>query len=71
MKFDMGMDVLTALGQKTSTESDDLRRLVNTFIQAAEPLKYKLAGPAKEAFDRFKAKSDEVADTLNSALVGI
>ena len=71
MKFDMGMDVLTTLSQKTSTESDDLRGLVNTFVQAAEPLRGKLSGPAKDAFDKFKAKSDEVADTLNSALVGI
>lgn len=71
MKFDMGMDVLTTLGHKTAGESDDLRGLVNAFVQAAEPLRIKMAGPAKEAFDRFKAKSDEVADTLNTALVGI
>ncbi|MFT4226342.1 WXG100 family type VII secretion target [Micropruina sp.] len=71
MKFDMGTETLTTLSQKTSTESDDLRSLVNTFIRAADPLQHKLAGPAKDAFDKFKAKSDEVADTLNTALVGI
>lgn len=71
MKFDMGLDVLTVLSQKTSGESDDLRSLVNTFVQAAEPLRDVMAGPAKAAFDRFKGKSDEVADTLNTALVGI
>ena len=71
MKFDMGTETLTTLSQKTSTESDDLGSLVTTFVQAAEPLQNKLAGPAKDAFDKFKAKSDDVANTLNSALVGI
>jgi uncharacterized protein YukE len=71
MKFDMGTETLTTLSQKSSTESDDLRSLVNAFVRAADPLQHKLAGPAKTAFDRFKGKSDEVADTLNSALVGI
>jgi len=71
MKFNMGADVLSTLGQKTSTESDDLKSLVDRFVAAAEPLKDKLDGPAKAAFDKFKGKSDEIAGTLNNALVGI
>ena len=43
MKFDMGTETLTTLSQKTSTESDDLRSLVNTFIRAADPLQHQQA----------------------------
>ncbi|MCW3156891.1 hypothetical protein [Micropruina sonneratiae] len=71
MKFSMGADVLSSLSSKTSVESDDMKTLVDNFIAAAEPLRGKMSGPAKDAFDKFKLKSDEIAVTMNNALVGI
>jgi uncharacterized protein YukE len=71
MKFNMGAQVLSSLASRTSTESDDLKGLVARFIAAAEPLQDRMSGPAKDAFDKFKASSDEIAGTLNNALVGI
>lgn len=70
-KFSMQQDTLVVLGQRTSTESDDLGQLVRNFVAAAEPLEETFNGPAKAAFNSFKSKTDDIAATLNNALVGI
>ena len=71
VKFSVGAETLGTLVTRTSTESDDLRSLVQKFVAAAEPLEDVMSGEAKVAFDRFKGKSDEIAGTLHNALVGI
>lgn len=71
VKFSVGTDTLSTLHNRTSTESDDLRTLVQKFIDAAQPLEGKMSGEAKVAFDKFKGRSDEIANTLHTALVGI
>jgi uncharacterized protein YukE len=71
MKFAMEADALQVLGRKTSAESDDLAQLVRNLVEAAEPLEGTFNGTAKAAFNSFKSRTDEVANTLNSALVGI
>jgi uncharacterized protein YukE len=71
MKFAMEADALQVLGRKTSAESDDLAQLVRNLVEAAEPLEGTFNGTAKAAFNSFKARTDEVASTLNNALVGI
>ena len=71
VKFSMEGDALSALGRKTSTESDDLGALVRRLYDAAAPLEGTFNGPAKAAFDSFKSRVDEVATVLNNALVGI
>lgn len=71
MKFSVGTQVLGTLLNRTSSESDDLKTLVENFVAAAEPLQGKMSGEAKVAFDNFKGKSDEVSGTLHNALVGI
>lgn len=71
MKFSVGTQTLGTLLNRTTTQSDDLGTLVQKFIAAAEPLQNVMSGPAKDAFDKFKGRSDEVAGTLHNALVGI
>ncbi len=71
MKFSVGTQTLGTLLNRTTTQSDDLKTLVEKFIAAAEPLQNRMSGPAKDAFDKFKGRSDEVAGTLHNALVGI
>lgn len=70
-KFSMEADVLSVLGKKTATESDDLGQLVRDLIAAAEPLEGQFNGPARASFNNFKLRTDEVATSLNNALVGI
>ncbi len=71
MKFAMGADVLSALGQKTSTESDDLGQLVRNLKDAAEPLEGTFNGTAKGRFNSFKSRTDDIATSLNNTLAGI
>lgn len=71
VKFSVGAQALGTLLNRTTTESDDLRSLVQKFVDAAQPLEGKMSGEAKVAFDKFKGKSDEIAGTLHNALVGI
>ena len=71
VKFSVNAQSLGTLLNRTTTESDDLRTLVQKFVDAAEPLRDKMSGDAKAAFDKFKGRSDEIAGTLHNALVGI
>ncbi|HVK43305.1 MAG TPA: hypothetical protein VM429_00175 [Micropruina sp.] len=71
VKFSVSAPALGTLLNRTTSESDDLRTLVQKFVEAAQPLEGKMSGEAKKAFDAFKGKSDEVAGTLHNALVGI
>lgn len=71
MKFAMEAETLGVLGQKTATESEDLGQLVRNLKDAAEPLEGTFNGAAKGAFNSFKSRTDEIAATLNNALVGI
>ncbi len=71
MKFAMEADALHNLGQKTNTEADELGQLIRNLKDAAEPLEQTFNGVAKASFIRFKDRTDEVAVTLNNALVGI
>jgi uncharacterized protein YukE len=71
VKFAMEEQTLVRLGQRTQTESDDLGALVRRLVEAAEPLTGTFNGPAKASFNAFKARTDEIADALNSALAGI
>lgn len=71
MKFSVGTQTLGTLLNKTTTQSDDLKTLIQKFIDAAEPLQGRMSGEAKAAFDKFKGRSDQVAGTLHNALVGI
>ncbi|MFI0781154.1 hypothetical protein [Streptomyces sp. NPDC021212] len=71
MKFDMGSQVLSTLKSKSRGSSDDLGTLIRQLVQAAEPLEGKFNGSGKAAFDSFKARSDEIASSLQSSLSGI
>ena len=71
MKFDMGAQTLSTLQSKSRGSSDDLRTLINQLVQAAQPLEGKFQGAGKQAFDAFKAHSDEIASSLQSSLSGI
>lgn len=71
MKFSMESETLVRLGQRTQTESDDLGALVRQLVDAAEPLTESFNGPAKAAFNSFKARTDDIATALNNALAGI
>ena len=70
-KFAMEADALGTLGQKTSTESEDLGQLVRNLVDAAAPLEGTFNGAAKTSFNRFKLRVDDVAAVLSNALVGI
>ncbi|PFG21012.1 hypothetical protein [Serinibacter salmoneus] len=71
MKFSMEAQTLVTLGQRSQTESDDLAELVRQLGDAAEPLATTFNGPAKAAFNTFKAKTDAISHSLNGALAGI
>jgi uncharacterized protein YukE len=71
VKFDMGTDTLSTLGNQTQGASDDLGGLVRQLVDAAEPLAGKFEGSARQVFDEFKAESDQVASDLDSALTRI
>ena len=71
MKFDMESDTLHRLGQRSQTEFDDLGTHVRALVEAAEPLAGQFNGPARATFDNFKARTDSIANALNSALAGI
>lgn len=71
MKFSMEADVLSVLGKKTVTESEDLGALVRQLYTAAEALEGTFNGPGKAAFNRFKNRVDDISTTLNNSLVSI
>ncbi len=70
-KFSMEADVLSRLGQRTTTESEDLGSQVRALADAAEPLTGVFNGPAKASFNNFHARVDDIAVALNNALNGI
>lgn len=71
MKFSMESETLVRLGQRSQTESDDLGAHVRSLVDAAEPLSGTFNGPARSTFNNFKARTDGIANALNSALAGI
>lgn len=71
MKFDMGNTTLSTLVKKSQGSSGDLGALIKQLLAAAEPLEGKFSGSGKAAFDGFKARSDEITNSLNSALGAI
>lgn len=71
MRFDMGSQALPTLITRTQGSHEDLGSLIRQLITAAEPLEGKFNGSAKAAFDRFKARGDQIAAELNSAVASI
>jgi uncharacterized protein YukE len=67
----MESDVLVTLGSRTGAESDELMALVRRLGEAGEPLEGLFNGAARAKFDSFKARTDEIAVTLDRALQGI
>lgn len=68
MRFDMGDSTLTTLAQKTSGSSQSLGGLLRQLMVAAQPLEGRMNGAGRQAFDAFKARSDEIAGELNRGL---
>jgi len=71
MKFDMGAQTLAQLTKQTGSASQDLGTLVRQLAQAAEPLEGKFNGQGRAAFDQFKARTDEIATSLDQALAAV
>ncbi|MEV4440963.1 hypothetical protein AB0K09_18480 [Streptomyces sp. NPDC049577] len=71
MKFDMGNTTLSSLVSRTRGSTDDLGGLIRQLIAAAQPLEGKFNGSGRQAFDAFKAHSDQVTADLNGALNAI
>lgn len=71
MKFAMGAGVLSTLAQKTSASTDDLGALVRELAAAAEPLEGKFNGAGRAAFDRFRARTEQIALELDAALASV
>lgn len=71
MKFDMGNQTIATLIKQSRGSSDELGALIRMLVDAAQPLEGKFNGQGKAAFDAFKANSDEITASLNSALAGI
>ncbi|MGL5818551.1 MAG: hypothetical protein ACRCYR_13370 [Phycicoccus sp.] len=68
MKFDMGDATLSTLVRGTQGSTEDLGALVKQLVVAVEPLEGKFNGAGRQAFDVFKARTDEVAAELNVSL---
>lgn len=71
MKFDMGTDTLSTLITRTQGQSQDLGTLIKALVQAGEPLEGRFNGAGKQAFDAFKAHTDQITADLNGALAAI
>lgn len=71
MKFDMGTDTLSTLIGQTQGQSQDLGTLIRALVVAGEPLEGKFNGAGKQAFDSFKAHTDQITTALNTALASI
>lgn len=71
MKFAMGAGTLTHLSKQTSSAHDDLGSVVRKLAIAAEPLEKKFNGNARAVFNQFKARTDQIAVDLNSALSAV
>ncbi|MDK1472970.1 hypothetical protein QNO07_05920 [Streptomyces sp. 549] len=71
MKFDMGNQALTTLMKQSRGSSTDLGTLIKQLVVAAQPLEGKFNGAGRQAFDAFKANSDEITASLNGALSSI
>ena len=67
----MGADTLSTLVKQTQGSNQDLGSLVRALVQATEPLEKNFDGPGKVAFDSFKGHTDQVTQSLNSALSSI
>ncbi len=67
----MGNQTLTTLARQSQGSSNDLGTLIRQLLMAAEPLEGKFTGAGKAAYDGFKARSDEITGSLNSALSAI
>ncbi|MGL4175585.1 MAG: hypothetical protein ACRCSN_05860, partial [Dermatophilaceae bacterium] len=67
MKFDMGDTTLSTLAKGTQGSTEDLGALVKQLVVAVEPLEGKFNGAGRQAFDAFKARTDEVAAELNTS----
>ena len=64
----MGSSTLSTLNQQTSGSNDELGSLVQQLVDAAAPLQGKFNGSGRQAFDSFKARTDEIANDLNQSL---
>jgi uncharacterized protein YukE len=71
MKFDMGADTLSRLATQTSSAGQSLGSLVRLLVDAAAPLEGKFNGAGRAEFDRFKARTDDIANNLDSALAAV
>jgi len=71
MKFDMGAQTLSQLSSRTTVASQDLGVLVHHLAEAAEPLQGRFNGQGRAAFDQFKARTDEIAVSLDQALAAV
>jgi hypothetical protein len=71
MKFDMGNQTLSQLTKETDGSHQDLGGLIRRLVVAAEPIEKDFNGAGRAAFDRFKLHTDEITDSLNSALASI
>ena len=71
MKFDMGSSTLGTLTQQTGHSNEDLGQLVRNLMDAVTPLQGKFNGQGRVRFDEFKARTDEIANELNSSLSAI
>ena len=71
MKFDMGAQTLSQLGSRTSSAGQDLSTLVHRLADAAAPLENKFNGAGRAQFDQFKARTDDIANNLASALSAV
>lgn len=68
MKFSMGTETLSTHTRATGGAGEELTTLVRQLALAAEPLEGRFRGAARAAFDNFKARTDEIAVELGSAL---
>jgi hypothetical protein len=71
MTFDIGAQTLSQLTTATSSASDYLGAHVRALYDAANPLDGVYNGEGRNAFDGFKADTDDVATRLNSALASV
>jgi hypothetical protein len=67
-RWDMSRETLPVLMQRTQGSTDELRGLIQQLIQAAEPLSGRFDGAGKQAFDAFKANSDQITADLGRGL---
>ena len=69
--YSMDQETLSRLGRQTEAETEELAQLVRNFIAAAEPIAHSFNGPARAAFNQFKANADAISAQLTNALIGL